>query len=90
MVHRSETNMCVIVKVNDRMHPKHQSRVIDLSHSAAKYLDMVREGVVKVTIVPLPNDATTSSTMNCAMGFEVEEVCTDCQASPLQFQETTQ
>jgi rare lipoprotein A len=87
MVHRPEINMCVIVKVNDRMHPKHRSRVIDLSHSAAKYLDMVREGVVKVTIVPLPSDTTASNVVDCAMGFEVEELCSDCQSSPLQFQD---
>ena len=87
MVHRPETNMCVIVKVNDRMHPKHRSRVIDLSHSAAKYLDMVREGVVKVTIVPLTSDTTASSVIDCAMGFEIEELCSDCQSSPLQFQD---
>lgn len=87
MVHRPETNMCVIVKVNDRMHPKHRSRVIDLSHSAAKYLDMVREGVVKVTIIPLPSDTTASNAVDCAMGFEVEELCSDCPSSPLQFQD---
>lgn len=90
MVKRPDTNLCVVVKVNDRMHPKHQSRVIDLSHSAAKYLDMVREGIVKVQIVPLPANATEGSTIDCAMGFELEESCSDCNTSPLEFKESSQ
>lgn len=90
MVKRPDTNLCVVVKVNDRMHPKHQSRVIDLSHSAAKYLDMVREGIVKVQILPLPANATEGSTIDCAMGFELEESCIDCNTSPLEFNEARQ
>jgi len=89
MVQRPDTNLCVVVKVNDRMHPKHRARVIDLSQSAAKYLDMVREGVVKVQIVPLSANATEGATMDCAMGFELEETCSDCDA-PLQFNDTVQ
>lgn len=84
VVKRPDINLCVVVKVNDRMHPKHQSRVIDLSHSAAKYLDMVREGVVKVQVMPLPANAGPGSTFDCAMGFELEESCENCD-SPLQF-----
>lgn len=84
IVKRPDTNLCVVVKVNDRMHPKHRARVIDLSHSAAKYLDMVREGVVKVQIVPISTNAAPGSTVDCAMGFEVEEDCENCE-SPLQF-----
>jgi rare lipoprotein A len=84
IVKRPDTNLCVVVKVNDRMHPKHRARVIDVSHSAAKYLDMVREGVVKVQIVPLSANATQGSTVDCAMGFELEEDCENCD-SPLQF-----
>jgi rare lipoprotein A (peptidoglycan hydrolase) len=83
-VRRPDTNLCVVVKVNDRMHPKHQSRVIDLSHSAAKYLDMVRDGVVKVQIMKVPANATEGSTIDCAMGYELEEVCENCDP-PLQF-----
>lgn len=90
LVKRPDTNLCVVVKVNDRMHPKHQSRVIDLSHSAAKYLDMVREGIVKVQIVPLPSSATEGSTIDCAMGFELEESCSDCNVHPLEFNESSQ
>lgn len=84
IVKRPDTNLCVVVKVNDRMHPKHRARVIDLSHSAAKYLDMVRDGVVKVQIVPLSANATQGSTVDCAMGGELEEDCPNCD-SPLQF-----
>ena len=84
VVKRPDINLCVVVKVNDRMHPKHQSRVIDLSHSAAKYLDMVRDGVVKVQVMPLPANAGPGSTVDCAMGFELEESCENCD-SPLQF-----
>ena len=83
-VRRPDTNLCVVVKVNDRMHPKHQARVIDLSHSAAKYLDMVRDGVVKVQIMKVPAGATEGSTIDCAMGYELEEDCENCEP-PLQF-----
>lgn len=84
MVKRPDTNLCVVVKVNDRMHPKHRARVIDVSHSAAKYLDMVRDGVVKVQIVPISANAVQGSTVDCAMGGELEEDCDNCD-SPLQF-----
>lgn len=83
-VRRPDTNLCVVVKVNDRMHPKHQARVIDLSHSAAKYLDMVRDGVVKVQIMKVPAGASEGSTIDCAMGYELEEDCENCEP-PLQF-----
>lgn len=84
IVKRPDTNLCVVVKVNDRMHPKHRARVIDVSHSAAKYLDMVREGVVKVQIVPISGNAVQGNTVDCAMGGELEEDCENCD-SPLQF-----
>lgn len=84
IVKRPDTNLCVVVKVNDRMHPKHRARVIDVSHSAAKYLDMVRDGVVKVQIMPISANAVQGSTVDCAMGGELEEDCDNCD-SPLQF-----
>lgn len=84
IVKRPDTNLCVVVKVNDRMHPKHRARVIDVSHSAAKYLDMVRDGVVKVQIMPISANAVQGSTVDCAMGGELEEDCENCD-SPLQF-----
>ena len=39
----------VLVLVNDRL-PGSSKRVIDLSYAAAKEVDMIREGLVKVTI----------------------------------------
>jgi rare lipoprotein A (peptidoglycan hydrolase) len=86
-VKRPDTSLCVVVKVNDRMHARHQARVIDLSHSAAKYLDMVRDGVVRVQVARIPEGATPGTTFDCAMGYELEEDCETCTAneSPLQF-----
>ena len=66
------------------MHPKHHARVIDVSLSAAKYLDMVRDGVVKEQIMKVPAGATEGSTIDCAMGYELEEDCENCEP-PLQF-----
>lgn len=83
-VKRPDTNLCVIVKINDRMHPRHRARVIDLSHSAAKYLDMVRDGVVKVQIMKVPSDVNEGTTIDCAMGYELEEDCENC-TPPLKF-----
>ena len=86
-VKRPDTNLCVVVKVNDRMHPKHRARVIDVSRSAASYLDMVRDGVVKVQVARIPEGAAPGTTFNCAMGYELEEACDNCDANepPLQF-----
>lgn len=39
----------VVVRVNDRL-PNYSKRVIDLSYAAAKEVDMIREGLVQVTI----------------------------------------
>lgn len=86
-VKRPDTNLCVVVKVNDRMHPRHRARVIDLSQNAARYLEMVREGVVKVQIMKVPADAVAGQTIDCTMGYELEETCETCndEVSPLQF-----
>ena len=48
----------VIVRVNDRG-PFHQSRIIDLSYSAAYKLDMLRTGTANVTISAI-NDFSTA------------------------------
>ena len=45
-------NKSVIVRVNDRG-PFHQSRLIDLSYSAAYKLDMLKSGTAKVKIVAI-------------------------------------
>ncbi len=42
----------VIVRINDRMHPKmkKKGRVIDLSRAAAKELDFIKKGLTKVKL----------------------------------------
>ncbi len=52
-VRRLDNSRCAIVKVNDRMHARHQRRIIDVSRSVAEYLDMIRAGVVLVRVAPL-------------------------------------
>ncbi len=42
----------VVVRINDRG-PYAKGRIIDLSHQAAKRLDMLRDGVVPVRVVQL-------------------------------------
>ena len=48
----------VLVRVNDRL-PASSKRVIDLSYLAAKEVDMIREGLIRVKI-----EATTVAQMN--------------------------
>jgi len=43
----------VIVKINDRLHPK-MKRIVDLSHTAAQKLNYVRSGLTKVKVEVLP------------------------------------
>jgi rare lipoprotein A len=45
----------VTVRINDRMHPKmaKRGRVIDLSRIAAKKLDFIEQGIIKVTVVQI-------------------------------------
>lgn len=48
-VTRLSTGRSVVVRINDRG-PFVRGRIIDLSHAAARKLDMIREGVVTVSI----------------------------------------
>lgn len=48
-VTRLSDGQSVVVRINDRG-PFVQGRVIDVSHAAARQLDMMREGVVSVTV----------------------------------------
>jgi rare lipoprotein A len=48
-VTRLSNGQSVVVRINDRG-PFVQGRVIDVSHAAARRLDMLREGVVSVTV----------------------------------------
>ena len=47
-----KNNKSVIVKINDRMHSRmHKNgRVVDLSYSAAKELDFIKQGITKVVV----------------------------------------
>lgn len=51
-VTRLDDGRMVIVRINDRG-PFVRGRVIDLSYAAAKKLDMLRRGVVKVRVAPV-------------------------------------
>lgn len=63
---RPDNGLCVIVRVNDRMHSRHKARIVDLSRSAADYLEMRRSGVVAVRAAALPADAGPG---DCALAF---------------------
>ncbi len=79
-VRRGDNERCAIVKVNDRMHPKHRKRIIDVSRSVAEYLDMVRAGVVVVTVAPLKKGWQEAGAGACHAAFapEVAVACAAC------------
>lgn len=83
-VRRVDNDRCAIVKVNDRMHAKHRKRIIDVSRSVAEYLDMVRAGVVFVSVAPLRDGWRDSAAASCHAAFETdaEPECTDCGQLP--------
>jgi rare lipoprotein A len=56
-----ENNKAIVVVVNDRG-PYVKGRVLDLSKAAAKALDMVDDGVVRVKIEPLAKPGAKPST----------------------------
>ena len=76
-VQRLDNERCAIVKVNDRMHAKHQRRVIDVSRSVASYLDMIRAGVVMVRVAPLKSIERAAK--HCRAAFEETEACPECR-----------
>ena len=71
-VRRVDIDRCAIVKVNDRMHTKHRQRVIDVSRSVAEYLDMVRAGVVLVSVAPISAAARQRGLASCQAAFDSE------------------
>jgi len=79
-VRRMDNDRCAIVKVNDRMHPKHRKRIIDVSRSVAEYLNMVRAGVVFVSVAPMKNGWREHGTGACQAAFapETEAQCDAC------------
>jgi rare lipoprotein A len=44
-----KNNKSVVVKINDRMHPKNK-RLVDLSKAAAKKLNLLSYGIIKVKL----------------------------------------
>jgi rare lipoprotein A len=56
-------NKSVIVRVNDRG-PFHQSRIVDLSYSAAYKLDMLKTGTAKVKITAITDFSTKEKIAN--------------------------
>lgn len=75
-VRRVDDDRCAIVKVNDRMHTRHRKRIIDVSHSAAEYLGMLRAGVVLVRLAPLKPGSSDAAA--CQAAFETEVPCPSC------------
>ena len=71
-VRRVDIDRCAIVKVNDRMHAKHRQRVIDVSRSVAEYLDMLRAGVVLVSVAPITARLKHQGLAACQAAFDVE------------------
>ncbi len=51
----------VIVRINDRMHPRmaKKGRVVDLSRSAAKLLGFMKGGLTRVQVVKVPKGTKT-------------------------------
>lgn len=86
-VRREDTNRCIVVRNTDRMHPRHRSRIIDLSVAAASTLEMLRAGVVRVQVAMLPDHAAANDESACLAAFVVApESCADC-GRPQEFEE---
>jgi rare lipoprotein A len=83
-VRRVDIDRCAIVKVNDRMHPKHRKRIIDVSRGVAEYLNMVRAGVVFVSVMPLKKGWQDRGMGACRAAFEAETEpeCISCGQQP--------
>lgn len=54
-----KNNKYVILRINDRMHPrmKKRGRVVDLSRAAARRLDFIKSGLTKVKVEVVSKDA---------------------------------
>ena len=79
-VRRMDSERCVVVKVNDRMHSKHRVRVIDLSRGAAEKIRMIAEGVVMVRVLPLRGapDGDREALCHDAFAEDAGAHCADC------------
>ncbi|MCW9080780.1 MAG: septal ring lytic transglycosylase RlpA family protein, partial [Colwellia sp.] len=65
-------NKSVIVRVNDRG-PFHQSRIIDLSYSAAYKLDMLKTGTAKVKVTAITEFSNKSKKAQTVSKTKVEK-----------------
>jgi len=66
---RPANGLCVVVRINDRMHRRHRARIIDLSKAAADYLEMLQAGVVKVRVALLDESLQARGHLACAEAF---------------------
>ena len=81
-VHRLDNDRCAIAKVNDRMHARHQRRVIDVSYGVADYLGMLSAGVVLVRVAPLKTGGDDLGQAICQAAFEPDRECLACAQVP--------
>jgi len=79
-------NKSVIVRVNDRG-PFHQSRIIDLSYSAAYKLDMLKTGTANVTITTVTQASLTKASEKIKTSPYISRA-TSTQAVPIQVTTT--
>ncbi len=83
-VTNKKNNKSVVVRINDRG-PFKKSRIIDLSQSAAKKLDMVLFGVVPVKIQPL----TYLDRINFSDSLIKENEVWDCFANKIELNDSS-
>lgn len=92
-VRRESDGRCVVVRINDRMHPRHRIRVIDLSRGAAEQLRMISAGVVMVRVASLPGRPDGDTQAVCEQVFFAESVkpCPECNdAAPTWLPEASE
>lgn len=68
-VRRPANGLCVVVRINDRMHSRHRARIVDLSKAAADYLEMRQAGVTRVEVVRLDDRLIERRHLACADVF---------------------
>jgi len=86
-VRRLDSDLCVVVKVNDRMHAKHRVRIIDLSRGAAERIKMISAGLALVRAVPLSGAPESDDETTCRAAFAPKQTApeTDKVAPPVEL-----
>ncbi|MCK6390798.1 MAG: septal ring lytic transglycosylase RlpA family protein [Azonexus sp.] len=83
-VRRTATNACVVVRNTDRMHARHELRIIDLSVAGAKKLGMLLAGVVGVQVKSMPQHLPANDEQACLAAFAAPPVpCVECGQPPI-------